>query len=95
MNSSLVQLALQRVIDRSPAGWSEQDKIRAVRVGERYVLLLARSAAGEDVEEDLKTVKASSLNIAAGAEVGIAQALHESAIEAVAAVSARVLLAAI
>lgn len=95
MSPSLVQQALQRVIARSPAGWSEADKLQAIRVGERYVQLLARSAAGEDVEEDLKTVKASSLNIAAGAEVGIAQALHESAIEAIAAVSARVLLAAV
>ena len=89
------QRALRQVIARSPAGWTEEDIRQAVRVGERLTVLLARQSAGDDVAEDLRTVQASSANIAARATVGPAQAFHEAIVGAVAEVSSKLLLAAL
>lgn len=92
---SAISEALAGIIAKSPAGWSEADKLQAILAAEDLAVLAARSATGEDVAEELALAAASAKNIAARAAVSSARAVHEAILGAITQVAGRALLAAI
>lgn len=92
---SPIQAAVRQAIARSPAGWSEEDKRRAILAAEDLAVLTARKAAGEDVDEELLNTSAQCRAIAARAALSSAQAVHEAIIGAISEVATRALLAAL
>ena len=92
---SPIQQAVRQIIAKSPAGWNEEDKRQAIRAAEELVVLTARKAAGEDVEEDLLNASAQCKAIVARAEIDSANAVLQGIVTAVSEVATRALIAAL
>lgn len=73
-----IKTALDSIIAASPAGWTIEQKERAIRVGVDLAQLSARQAAGEDVAAELAHAAASAKNINATATVSSGRAVHEA-----------------
>ena len=71
-------------------GWTQENKDRAVALGEEFADLMSEAASGAAVDEELEHVKAQVLSLAAEAEqTGVA--IFNQALESALGIFSRVL----